>query len=97
MAEGTESAPPIGKDKDKYEWTKMDETERARSARAMEVFAAMVELIDDAVGRVVDYLKSIDQLDDTFILFMSDNGAEGATLEAIPVHPPLSDSLRHDC
>ncbi len=64
--------------------------ERTRSARTMEVFAAMVELIDESVGRVIDFLKSTNELDNTFVLFMSDNGAEGAALEAIPVSPRRS-------
>ncbi|KAF5719121.1 Arylsulfatase [Fusarium mundagurra] len=66
-------------------WDKMSPTEKAESARKMEVYAAMVDLIDVNVGRVVDYLDSIDELDNTFVLFMSDNGAEGAMLEAVPM------------
>jgi arylsulfatase len=51
----------------------------------MEVFAAMVDLIDQNIGRLVDSLEASAELDNTFILFMSDNGAEGSTLEAVPV------------
>ena len=53
----------------------------AKSCRAMEVFAAMVECIDNNVGKVVDHLKSTGEYDNTFICFMSDNGAEGAAYE----------------
>lgn len=67
------------------QWEKMTPAERAESARKMEVFAAMVDLIDVNIGRVIDHLKKIDEFDNTFILFMSDNGAEGAMLEAIPM------------
>ncbi|KAF5595441.1 Arylsulfatase [Fusarium subglutinans] len=66
-------------------WDKMSPTEKAESARKMEVYAAMVDLIDVNVGRVVDYLDSVGELDNTFVLFMSDNGAEGAMLEAVPM------------
>jgi arylsulfatase A-like enzyme len=38
----------------------------------------MVEAIDHNVGKVVDYLEEIGELDNTFVCFMSDNGAEGA-------------------
>ncbi len=54
----------------------------------MEVYAAMVERMDWNIGRVVDYLRQQGQLDNTFILFMSDNGAEGALLEAFPKFGP---------
>ena len=41
----------------------------------MEIYAAMVELMDAEIGRVVDYLAAQDVLDDTYVLFFSDNGA----------------------
>lgn len=62
-------------------WDKLTEEEKRRSARTMEVYAAMVESIDMNVGRVIKYLEDIKHLDNTFIVFMSDNGAEGALLE----------------
>lgn len=47
------------------------------------------------MGKVIDYLKSIDELDNTFITFMSDNGAEGAAYEAYPlVKGPLLEHIR---
>jgi arylsulfatase len=41
----------------------------------MEVFAAMVDVLDQNVGRLVGYLKEKGVFDDTLILFCSDNGA----------------------
>ncbi|RVX75076.1 hypothetical protein B0A52_01353 [Exophiala mesophila] len=67
------------------EWSEMTEAERVESARKMEVFAAMVDLIDQNIGKVLDHLDATGELDNTFILFMSDNGAEGALLEAMPI------------
>ncbi|TKA74492.1 hypothetical protein B0A55_06456 [Friedmanniomyces simplex] len=66
-------------------WAEMTGAEQAKSSKAMEVFAAMVECIDSNVGRVVDYLEETRELDDTFVCFMSDNGAEGAAYEAYPI------------
>jgi len=62
--------------------------ERARSARSMEVYAAMVERMDWNIGRVVDYLTETGELDDTVVIFLSDNGAEGAIVEAMPLLGP---------
>lgn len=67
------------------EWRDMSAEERANSCRAMEVFAAMVECIDANVGKVVDYLEQTGELDNTFVCFLSDNGAEGAAYEAYPI------------
>lgn len=65
-------------------WEKLSDEERRLSARAMEVYAAMVERMDWNIGRVIDRLRASGELDNTVILFMSDNGAEGALLEAAP-------------
>src|SRR5262249_29266173 len=48
---------------------------RAVLARRMAVYAAMVECIDRHVGRVVNDLRKAGDLDNTLILFLSDNGA----------------------
>ena len=66
-------------------WEDLSPEEKAKSSRAMEIFAAMVDEMDTQIGRVLDYLRSTDELDETFVLFMSDNGAEGQVLEAFPV------------
>lgn len=70
------------------EWEALTPEEQARSARTMEVYAAMVERMDWNVGRVVDKLKARGDLDNTVVIFLSDNGAEGAQLEALPVFGP---------
>lgn len=43
-------------------------------ARAMAVHAAMVDRMDQEIGRVIETLRKNGQLDNTLILFMSDNG-----------------------
>lgn len=67
------------------EWAQMSPQERRISARSMEVYAAMVERMDWNIGRVVAALTQSGELDDTFIMFCSDNGAEGVLLEAAPL------------
>ncbi|WP_375198161.1 arylsulfatase, partial [Sphingobium sp.] len=70
-------------------WEEIPEEDRAWSARTMEVYAAMVSRMDHAVGRVIDHLRASGDLDDTIILFLSDNGAEGAMVEAMPIVGPI--------
>ncbi|KAJ5111379.1 alkaline-phosphatase-like protein [Penicillium argentinense] len=67
------------------EWDELTAEEKKLSSRAMETYAGMVDSMDVNVGKVIEYLKKIGEYDDTFIVFMSDNGAEGAAMEAIPV------------
>ena len=56
----------------------------------------MVECLDANIGKVTDYLASIGELDNTYITFLSDNGAEGAAYEAYPmVQGPLMEHLRN--
>ncbi|KAJ5749000.1 uncharacterized protein N7511_010696 [Penicillium nucicola] len=81
--EAVEHASPVGKLG--KEWDSLSPEEKKLSARKMEVFAAMVDQLDTHVGRVIQHLESTGELDNTFVLFMSDNGAEGAALEALPL------------
>lgn len=67
------------------EWDSLSDDIRQKSSRAMEVYAGMVDRMDWNIGRVVDHLKQSGEYDNTFILFMSDNGAEGASYEAMPL------------
>jgi arylsulfatase len=60
------------------EWDELTPEEKNLSSRAMEAYAGMVDSIDVNVGKVVEYLKETGEYDNTFIVFMSDNGAEGA-------------------
>ena len=43
-------------------------------ARAMAVHAAMVDRVDQGIGQIIDALRKTRQLDNTLILFLSDNG-----------------------
>ena len=43
-------------------------------ARAMAVHAAMIDRMDQGIGKVIDALESSGKLDNTLILFLSDNG-----------------------
>ena len=56
-------------------WKTLSAEEKQWESDRMEVFAAMVDVLDENVGRLVGYLKKKDFLDDTLILFCADNGA----------------------
>ena len=58
-------------------WESLTPAQQEAEARRMTVYSAMVDHMDRQIGRVLDYLKATGELDNTFIFFMSDNGADG--------------------
>jgi arylsulfatase len=56
-------------------WDTLSDDERRLFARMAEVFAGFVSYTDDQIGRVIDFLDETDQLDNTLIVVVSDNGA----------------------
>ena len=62
------------------DWTSLPEEERKMDAKRMAVYAGMLEYMDMSIGRVLEYLKQKGMLDNTIVLFMSDNGGEAHKL-----------------
>ncbi len=77
------------------DWESFPEEDRAWELRTMEVYAAMIDRMDRGIGRIVDALEEIGELDNTLILFLSDNGAaeeelgRGGRGEARPESPTM--------
>lgn len=65
-------------------WESLPQDLKSQFARDMEVYAGMLEYLDMSVGRVFDYLKKEGMYENTLILFMSDNGANGAMATLYP-------------
>ncbi len=66
-------------------WDDLDPLDQAPAARFMECYAAFLSHADEQVGRVVDFLDQLGELDDTIVMVVSDNGAsaEGGALGSI--------------
>lgn len=77
-------AEPIDNARFNPRWDALSADEQQVEARRMEIYAAMVSDLDTYVGEVVSYLKDIGEFDNTFILFMSDNGAESSRRDLAP-------------
>jgi len=73
-------------------WNQLTAQERQREARSAEVFAAMLSNLDDNVGRLIAHLRRIGEYDNTVIVFLSDNGADGVGYP-IPVQGFVDNSL----
>ena len=78
-------------------WENLSDEARARQARIMEVYAAMIEDVDVYVGKVIDYLRSIGEYENTLTIFLSDNGAEGHEFQGETAPPGLKSYLTKCC
>ncbi len=58
-------------------WDSLNDDEKRLYARQMEVFAAQMDHVDFQIGRILDELERIGELDNTLIFVTSDNGASG--------------------
>ncbi len=56
-------------------WGDLDKARRDWESMRMAVYAAMVDRLDQNVGRILDSLEQTGQRDNTVVLFLSDNGA----------------------
>ena len=67
----------------------VEEPRRVRILQKHAVYAAMVEAMDQAVGKVLDGLEALDLAENTVVFFMSDNGglstSEGSPTSNLPL------------
>lgn len=57
------------------DWDELDATTRRWMSDQMAVHAAMIDRVDQGIGRIVETLKQTGRYDNTLILLMADNGA----------------------
>ncbi len=56
-------------------WNDLDDSIRIAETKKMEVYAAMIDRLDQNIGRVLSKLKELEKDENTLIIFVSDNGA----------------------
>lgn len=65
-------------------WDELTDEQRKIETRRMQIYAAMVDNMDHNIGRLLKWLDDKGELDNTLIMFMSDNGADGNSPEVLP-------------
>ncbi|MEI7851066.1 MAG: arylsulfatase [Kiritimatiellales bacterium] len=87
----TSPLPPIEYGKKKPKWDDLSPDERKLEAMRMEIYAAMVDRVDQNVGRLIKKLEDQGKLDNTLIMFLSDNGAcaEGPKVKNADSNAPM--------
>ncbi|MCK5441930.1 MAG: arylsulfatase [Maribacter sp.] len=69
-------------------WDSLSLEQRQFQQDKMTIHAAMVERMDKEIGRIIEQLKAMDALDNTLILFLSDNGASAEIMVRGDGHDP---------
>ena len=69
-------------------WETLTPDQREFQAAKMAIHAAMVEVMDREVGRIIAQLEAMQALDDTLVLFLSDNGASAEMMIRGEGHDP---------
>jgi arylsulfatase len=71
-----------------HPWASLSKKEQADEAYMMAVYAAMVDRMDQGIGKVMAKLEEIGKNENTIVIFMADNGACAESADATPDIPP---------
>ena len=72
-------------------WAELTDEQRRFQATKMAIHAAMVDRIDQEIGRIIDQLKAMGVYENTLILFASDNGASAEIMVRDGGHDPQAE------
>ncbi|WP_372719707.1 arylsulfatase [Novipirellula sp.] len=72
-------------------WDQLSEEQKRFQATKMAIHAAMVDRMDQEIGRVVDQLRAMGELDNTLLFYASDNGASAEIMIRNGGHDPNAD------
>lgn len=67
-----------------------DEKNKPAMLRRMETYAAMIDIMDQGIGRIIKQLKADGMYDNTLIFFLQDNGACAEIIGNTPVVKPIA-------
>ena len=62
-------------------WDELSPEQQAARARDMEIYAGMIDYLDESIGRVLEHLRQSGNYDNTLIVFMSDNGPSRTSIQ----------------
>ncbi len=69
-------------------WDEIDDKDRDLWDLRMAVYAAMIDRVDQNIGRILDKIEQLGKQDDTLIIFLSDNGSCQESRDYVPNVPP---------
>ncbi len=69
-------------------WDQLSDKQKEFQATKMAIHAAMIDIVDQEIGRVIKQLKKMKAFENTLILFVSDNGASAEIMIRSGGHDP---------
>jgi arylsulfatase len=72
-------------------WSDLTKEQQVFQATKMSIHAAMVEMIDREIGKILDQLQSMNALENTLIFFLSDNGCSAEIMIRGDGHDPAAE------
>jgi len=81
-------------------WDTLDADQKKLQATKMAIHAAMIDRMDQEIGRVLDQIEAMGELDNTLVVFLSDNGASAEQIIRGDMHDktaPLGSGRSYLC
>ena len=69
-------------------WETLTDEQKRFQATKMAIHAAMIDRVDQEVGRILDKIRQMGAWDDTILFFLSDNGASAEIMIRGDMHDP---------
>jgi arylsulfatase len=70
------------------EWDELTDEQKQFQAMKMAIHAAMIDRMDRDIGRVLDQLRAMEAMENTLVVFLSDNGASAEIMVRGDGHDP---------
>ena len=77
-------------------WDELSASQQKTEARKMELYAAMLEHLDSEIKRLLNGIKERGELENTIVIFMSDNGADFLDFYNHPIGGFIRDNYNND-
>lgn len=78
------------------DWNLLSKEQQVKESRKMELYAAMLEHLDHDIGRLLDGVNKIGELENTIVIFLSDNGADFLDFYNHPIGTFLRENYNND-
>lgn len=76
------NAPTSSCNKESGPWSELSAADKQHYAKLMEIYAAMAAHMDESIGQILDFMETRGMLENTWVIYMNDNGPQGGGITA---------------